>query len=84
MSANLRVGLAHFRSVLPLVLAMFDPKTHVLARSAIRFELVGDHDAGRFGRLLEKLSHEPLCGGSISPVLDENVENEALLIDGAP
>jgi hypothetical protein len=39
---------------------------------------------GALADFLEKLAHEPLCGGSISPVLDENVENEALLIDGAP
>jgi len=63
---------------------MLDPQAHVLARSAIRFELIGYHDAGRFGRLLEKLAHEPLYCSPISSALDQNVEHEALLIDGAP
>src|SRR5580693_9529074 len=63
---------------------MFDLKAHLFARSAIGFELVGDHDARRSCRLLEKLAHEPLRGSSISPALDENVENEAILIDSAP
>src|SRR5471032_1337914 len=63
---------------------MLDPQAHVLARSAIRFELISYHDAERFGRLREKLAHEPLCCSPISSALDQNVEHEALLIDGAP
>ena len=32
----------------------------------------------------KKLTHEPLCGALISSALNQNVENEAVLIDGAP
>ena len=70
--------------VQPLVLAMFDTKGHVLARCAIGFELVCDHDAWRYRGLLQQLPHEPLRGAAISRVLDEDVENAAILIDGAP
>lgn len=45
--------------VQPLMLAMLDTQAHVFARRAIRFELVGDHDARRPRRLLEKFAHEP-------------------------
>jgi hypothetical protein len=44
---------------------------------------IGYHDAGRFGRRLEKLAHEPLCCSPISSALDQKVEHEAQLIDGA-
>ena len=74
-----------FRPVVQaLVLAMFDPKAHVFARRAVRFEFVGDHDAWRSLGLLQQLPHEPPRGGPISSVLHEDVENEAALIDGPP
>jgi len=66
------------------MLAMFDPQAHILARRAIGFEFVSYHDARRFCRSLEKLAHEAPRSCSISPALDENVEDEAILIDGAP
>lgn len=67
-----------------LVLAVFNLQPHVLARCAVRFELVGDHDARRSRRLLQKLAHEAARGGSIPSALDQNVENEAMLIDSPP
>jgi hypothetical protein len=69
--------------VQPLVLAMFDTKAHVLARCAVGFEVICDPDAWRSPGLLQQLSHEPLRGAAISPALDEDVENKAILIDGA-
>ena len=70
--------------VQPFVLAMFDPKVHILARRAIGFQPVCDHDAWRSRGFLQQLPHEPLRGASISSVLDKDVENESILIDGAP
>jgi hypothetical protein len=66
------------------VLAVFNSKAHILARSAVGFEFVGDHDARRFCRLPQKFAHEPSRVGSISSALNQDVENEAVLIDGAP
>jgi hypothetical protein len=66
------------------VLAVFNLKAHILARSAVGFEFVGDHDARRFCRLPQKFAHEPSRVGLISSALNQDVENEAVLIDGAP
>ena len=67
-----------------LVLAMFDTKAHLRPRSAIGTELVGDHDARwRDGRFQE-FPHKPLRGAAVSSTLDHDVENEAVLVDGAP
>ena len=52
--------------VQPLVLAMFDTKAHVLARYAIGFELVCDHDAWRSRGLLRQLSHGRCAGPHLS------------------
>jgi hypothetical protein len=68
----------------PFMLTMFDPQAHILASCSVGFELVGDQNAGRFGRPLEELSHKPPCGCSVPAALNENVEDEAILIDGAP
>jgi len=70
--------------VQPFVLAVFHVQAHVLARCAVGVELVRDHYARRPRGLLEQLPHKPLRGGSISSALNEDVENEAVLIDGAP
>ena len=59
-------------------------QAHVLARHAVGFELVRDHDARRPRGLLEQFPHKSLRDGSISSALNEDVENEAVLIDGAP
>jgi hypothetical protein len=63
---------------------MFNSPAHVLARGAVGSELVGDHDARRSCRLLLKFADEPPCHGSISSTLNQNVENKAVLVDGAP
>ena len=63
--------------VQPFVLAVFHVQAHVLARCAVGFELVRDHDARRPRGLLEQLPHKPLRGGSISSALNEDVENSA-------
>jgi len=69
--------------VQPFVLAVFHVQAHVLARCAIGSELVRDHDARRSRGFFQQLPHKPLRGGSISSALNEDIENEAVLIDGA-
>jgi hypothetical protein len=41
-------------------------------------------DAGRRGRRLQELCHEPPRRGAVSAALDQDVEDKAILIDGAP
>ena len=67
-----------------LMLAMFDAKAHLRPRSAIGTELVRDHDARRRDGGFQELPHEPLRSATVSSTLDQDVENEAILIDGAP
>src|SRR4029077_18674942 len=67
-----------------LVLAMFDAKAHLHPRSAVRTELVRDHDARRCDGGFQELPYEPLRSTTVSSTLDQDVENEAILIDRAP
>ena len=67
-----------------LVLAMFDAEAHLRPRSAVRTELVGDHDARRCDGGFQEPPHEPLRSTTVSSTLDQDIENEAILIDGAP
>ncbi len=66
------------------VLAMFNLKAHLRPRHSVGAELVRDHDAGRDDRRFQKPLHEPLRRAGVSPTLDQDVENDAVLIDGAP
>ena len=67
-----------------LVLAMFDSKTHLRPGSAVGTELVRDHDARRCDGGFQELPHELLRSATVSSTLDQDVENEAILIDRAP
>jgi hypothetical protein len=62
------------------VLAMLNLKAHLRPRRAVGFKLVGNHDARRSARAFQKFRQETLRGVAISPLLDQNVENEAVLI----
>src|SRR5580704_6792916 len=74
-----------FRAIVQaLVLAMFDAKAHLHPRSAVRTELVRDHNPRRCSGGFQELPHEPLRSATVSSTLDQDVENEAILIDGAP
>ncbi len=66
------------------MLAMLDPEPHILARRAIRKQLVRDHDARRFSRLSQKFAHEAANSVSIAATLKKDIKNKAVLIDGAP
>jgi hypothetical protein len=70
--------------VQPLVLAMFAAPAPLASLGCMGFELVGDHRAGCFGRFLEKFPHELQCCGLVFAALNQNVENETVLINGAP
>src|ERR1700722_4917625 len=63
---------------------MFDAKAHLHPRSVVRTELVRDHDARRCDGGFQELPHELLRSATVSSTLDQDVENEAILIDGAP
>ena len=67
-----------------LVLAMLDAKLHFPSRRGIGLELICDHDARRCGGVFQELRQEPARGAGVPSLLDQNVENEAALIDGAP
>ena len=72
-----------FRAIVQaLVLAMFDAKAHLHPRSAVRTELVRDHDARRCDGGFQELPYEPLRSATVSSTLDQDVENDAVLIDG--
>ena len=66
------------------MLATFNLKANLRPRRAVRAKLVGDHHAGRDDRRFQKPLHEPLRRAGVSSTLDQNVEHEAILIDGAP
>jgi hypothetical protein len=66
------------------VLAMFDAKTHLRSRGSVRPELVRHHDARRCDGGFQELPQEPLRRAAVSAALDQDVENDAVLIDGAP
>ena len=67
-----------------LMLAMLDPKTQLCPRRTIRSKLVRDHHAWRRDGGFQELGHEPQRSAAISSTLDQDVENEAILIDRAP
>src|ERR1700720_2731220 len=63
---------------------MFNLKAHLRPRRSVGAELVRDHDAGRDDRRFQKPLYEPLRSATVSSTLDQDVENDAVLIDGAP
>ena len=63
---------------------MFNLKAHLRPRRSVGTQLVRDHDAGRDDRRFQKPLHEPLRRAGVSSTLDQDVENDAVLIDGAP
>ncbi|APO50304.1 hypothetical protein SG09_77530 [Bradyrhizobium ottawaense] len=66
------------------VLAMFDVKAHLRPRSAVRTQLIRDHHARRRAGGFQELLHEKLRSARVSSALDQDVENEAILVDSAP
>ena len=67
-----------------LVLPMLDPGHDLPLGRGVALQLVGDEDTRRSTLLLEELAEQTLCGLLVAPALDENIKNEAVLVDGAP
>jgi len=67
-----------------LMLAMLNVKLHFPARRGVGLEFVGDHDAWRLNGAFQEFRQEALRRSAVSPFLDQNVENKAVLIDRAP
>ena len=67
-----------------LVLAVLDPRHDLSLRCAIALQLVGDQHPRRAALLLQELSHQALGCLLVTPALDQNVEDDAMLIDRPP
>jgi len=67
-----------------LVLPMLDPGHDLPLGSGVALKLVGDEHTRGSTLLLEELAEQPFGGLLVAPALDENIENEAVLVDGAP
>ena len=70
--------------VQPLVPAVLDRWQEILLCRGIAGELVRDHHPRRSSLPLQELAKQPLGGFRITPALNQNVEHDAVLIDGAP
>src|SRR4051794_14193248 len=63
---------------------MLDRGHHLCLRGAVAAELVGDDHTRHAGLALQQLPEQALGGPLVAPALDEYVEHEPVLIDGAP
>src|SRR3954463_9281765 len=66
------------------VLAMLDARHDLPLGGTVAAQLVGDQHTRRSPLLLQQLAQQALGCFLVAPALDEDVENEALLIDRAP
>src|SRR5215213_1562254 len=63
---------------------MLDRGDHVCLCRVVAGELVRDHHTRHAGLPLQQLAKQALGGLFVAPALDENVEHEAILVDGPP
>ena len=63
---------------------MFDTRKKTALSDAVALELVGHDHPRRILQALQQPSEEALGGIGISPILDKDVEHNALLVDGTP
>src|SRR5215213_619840 len=63
---------------------MPDRGHHLVFRGAVARQLVRDHDTRGPALLLQQLPEQALGGPLVPPALDQNVEHEAILVDGPP
>ena len=64
--------------------AVLDTGEKILLGSGIAGELIGDHHPRGSAPPLKQLAQEPLCGCRIPLALDQDIEHDAVLVDGAP
>src|SRR5258708_39135049 len=67
-----------------LVVPMLDPGHNLPLGSGVALQLVRDEHTRGATLLLEELAEQALGGLLVAPALDENIENEAVLVDGTP
>src|SRR5260370_25908378 len=66
------------------VLPMLDRGHDLPLGRGVAPQLVGDEHTRGSTLLLEELAEQALGGLLVAPALDENIENEAVLVDGTP
>src|SRR5438105_7094665 len=67
-----------------LVLPMLDPGHDLPLGRGVALQLVGDEHTRGSTLLLEELAEQAFGGLLVAPALDENVKNEAVLVNGTP
>jgi hypothetical protein len=68
----------------PSVLSVLDARHDLSLGRAIAGQLVGDHHPRSDALLLQQLAQQALGGFGIPAALDQDVEHNAMLIDGTP
>src|SRR5437762_1894304 len=66
------------------VLTMLDPGHDLPLGSGVALQLVGDEHTRGSTLLLEELAEQAFGGLLVAPALDENIKNEAVLVNGSP
>src|SRR5438045_3222735 len=59
-------------------------EAQLFGSQAVGAQLVGDQQLRREAVFAEQLAHQPECRMWISPTLNEDIEDLALVVDGAP
>ena len=67
-------------SALPMLAA----ELHLPLRCRVGFQLVRDHDPRRIAQSFQQFAEETLGRLRVAPALDQDVENNSVLVDGAP
>jgi len=70
--------------VQPFVGAVLNTGHDITLGCIIGSKLVGDHDARGKPLPFQKLSHQTFCSLGIATALNQDIQNKAVLIDGAP
>src|ERR1700751_4658136 len=63
---------------------MLDPRHGLPLGRGVALQLVGDEHTRGSPMLLEELAEQAFGGLLVASALDENIENEAVLVDGTP
>src|SRR5208283_2506290 len=72
------------RLLRPYMLPMLDAGHDLPLGRGIAAQLVGDQHTRRSPLLLQELAEQAFGGLLVAPALDEDIENEALLVDRSP
>src|SRR5437667_4008365 len=67
-----------------LVLPVLDPGHDLPLGNGVAPQLVGDEHTRGSTLLLEEFAEQAFGGPLVTPALDQNIENEAVLVDGTP